>query len=219
MQKIIRTEQVRGAQRRGKPKAVGVKTSTKIIGLTGSIGMGKSTIAAQCQQRRGLVFANSDAMVHQLLSPAGKGFAPVAQAFPEALVDGRIDRQKLGKLVFGNAVELARLEKILHPLVRQENLRIVSQARYQRRTWVVLEIPLLYETGAEVICDSVMVVTAPAFLQRQRVLHRDGMTEEKLQRILQRQVPDAEKRCLADVVIHTGLGRAESFRQLQKILF
>lgn len=191
---------------------------TRVIGLTGSIGMGKSTVAKQCQQIRGCVFANSDTLVHQLLSPGGKAYAAVAAAFPEVITTpaGPIDRQLLGRLVFADAARLRQLEAILHPLVRQENLRIIRQARYQRRSLVVLEIPLLYETKAETLCDKVIVVTAPAFLQRQRVLRRAGMTEQKLADILALQVPDAKKRRLADAVTHTGLGKAFSWRQLQR---
>ncbi len=179
--------------------------------------MGKSTVAAQCRVR-GAMFADSDSLVHQLLLPRGAGFAPVSAAFPEALENGQINRRTLGQLVFANPEKLKRLEQILHPLVRRENMKLIQRARYQRRRLLVLEIPLLYETGAEAICDEVIVVTAPLFLQRQRVLRRGGMTEEKLRQILSRQLPDSQKRRRADAVIQTGCGKAHSFRQVRAFL-
>ncbi len=188
----------------------------KIIGLTGSIGMGKSTVAKQLI-RRGAILVDADAIVHHLLQPRAKGFASVAHAFPECVEKGIINRQRLGKIVFGNPQKLHCLENILHPLVRQEIRKIIRRAIMQRRQRVILEIPLLYEIGAEKLCDEVVVVTAPPFIQRQRVMSRPGMTDKKFHQILSFQMPDAQKRSLADTVIHTGLGRAHSFRQAQSV--
>jgi dephospho-CoA kinase len=194
---------------------------TKVIGLTGSIGMGKSTVAAQCRSCwRGVVSVDADRLVHQLLSPSGKAYPLVIKAFPEVVeaATGQINRQKLAQLVFASPPQLKKLEAILHPLVRQENQHRIRQACRERRPFIVLEIPLLYETGAETLCDAVIVASAPAFLQAQRVLKRTGMTPQKLQEILRRQLPDSQKRKRADAVIQTGLGKAHSFRQVRHAL-
>lgn len=190
---------------------------TFILGLTGSIGMGKSTVASQFKAL-GVPVVDADAIVHALLAPKGAAFAAVAQAFPEVVKKGIIDRQHLGKTVFADASQLKRLEAILHPLVRQRLKETIRQARYQRRLLLVLEIPLLFEIHAEVLCDAVVVVTAPAFIQRQRVLARPGMSETKFKQIVAQQVPDREKRHRADAVISTGLGKAASWRQVKTLL-
>lgn len=188
-----------------------------IVGLTGSIGMGKSTAAA-ILRRLGLPVHDADAAVHRLMAKGGGAVAPVAAAFPGVARGGAIDRKSLAAEVLGNPAALQRLEAILHPLVRQETRRFLAQQARQRRSLAVLDIPLLYETGAEDRCDVVIVVSAPAFIQRARVLQRPGMTEARFQAILDRQLPDAEKRRRADFVVQTGLNKAHALHQLAAIV-
>lgn len=185
-----------------------------ILGLTGSIAMGKSTAAKQLG-RLGLPLHDSDAVVHRLLAKGGAGVGAVARAFPGVEKNGAIDRQALGRQVFADPLALKRLEAILHPLVRRSTQRFLQRAQRQGRRAVVLDIPLLFETKGERLCDAVLVVSAPAFLQRQRALRRPGMTAEKLRGILARQVPDVEKRRRAFHVIPTGLGKGFSLRHLK----
>jgi dephospho-CoA kinase len=177
-----------------------------VLGLTGSIAMGKST-AAKVFRSLGVPVFDADAVVHRLLEPGGAAVGPVGEAFPECRNDGAIDRQQLGRLAFGDSAALARLEAILHPLVRNAERRFLARAAAARQPLVVLDIPLLFETEGERRVDAVAVVSAPAFLQRQRVLRRAGMTAERLAGIRTRQLPDAEKRRRADFVIATGLDR------------
>src|SRR6185437_2192040 len=188
-----------------------------VLGLTGSVGMGKSTAAAMLRQL-GVPVHDADAAVHRLLAPGGAAVAAVAAAFPGTAVGSGIDRALLGKQVFGDAAALRRLERILHPLVRKSEQRFLKQARARRAPLVALDIPLLFETGGEKRCDAVVVVSAPAFLQRARVLARPGMSEERLRAILAKQVPDAEKRRRADFVVTSGLGRAPTFRGLRRVV-
>jgi len=189
----------------------------QVLGLTGSIGMGKSTAAAMFR-RLGLPVHDADASVHALFRAGGSAVAPISRRFPEAIVNGAVDRERLGKTVFGNADALRDLEEIVHPLVRRERDRFLDLQRRARRRAAVLDIPLLFETGGQDICDYVFVVSAPAFLQRQRVLARPGMTAERLSSILKKQMPDREKRRRADYVLPTGLGRAVTIRAIKKIL-
>jgi len=188
----------------------------RILGLTGSIGMGKST-AAQALRRLGVRVHDADAEVHRLLAEDPETIAAVAAAFPEVLDAGRIDRAVLGRRVFGDPAALQRLEAILHPRVRAAETRFVQRARAARAPLVVLDIPLLYETGGERRCDRVVVVSAPGFVQAARVLHRPGMTPARLAAILVRQVPDASKRRRADFVVPTGLDRGTSWRALARV--
>jgi dephospho-CoA kinase len=189
-----------------------------ILGLTGSVGMGKSTAAAMLRRLRVPVH-DSDAVVHRLLAPGGAAVAAVGKAFREARApNGGIDRAALGRRVFADPAALGRLERILHPLVRQSQRRFLAQARARRLPLVVLDIPLLYETGGERGCDKVMVVSAPPYLQRARVMARPGMSEERFRAILRQQLPDSIKRRRADFVVPTGLGRAVTFRKLARIL-
>ncbi len=188
-----------------------------ILGLTGSIGMGKSTAAAMFRYL-GVPVHDADATNHLLMAPGGPAFDQVISAFPEVLRDGRIDRQMLGKIVFADARALKKLEAILHPLIRAAEIRFLRSQRMLGRKLVVLDIPLLYETGGEKRCDIVAVVSAPGFVQRQRVLARQGMTDEKFSAILSKQMPDMEKRKRADYVIPTGLGRAVTFQYIQGIV-
>ena len=188
-----------------------------VLGLTGSIGMGKSTAAAQLESL-GAKAISADAIVHQLLGKGGAAVEAVAAIFPETLEHGVIHRKKLGDIVFWDAEKLKRLEGILHPLVVAEENRFITEQREKGMDFCVLEIPLLYETGAEKRCQFVIVVSAPYFIQKRRVMKRPGMTREKWARILDKQMPDHEKRKRADFVVHTGLGRAYSFFQLKNIL-
>ncbi|TIT31950.1 MAG: dephospho-CoA kinase [Mesorhizobium sp.] len=174
-----------------------------VLGLTGSIGMGKSTTAKMFTEA-GVPVHDSDETVHRLY--AGKAAPLVEAAFPGTTADGSVDRAKLGARVLGDAAALKKLEAIIHPLVRADADAFLAKHRNAGESIAVLDIPLLFETGGRGRADKVVVVTAPAEVQRQRVLARPGMSEEKLASILAKQVPDAEKRRLADFVIDTGNG-------------
>ena len=188
-----------------------------ILGLTGSIAMGKSTAAAAFR-RLGVPVHDSDAEIHALLGPGGTAVAEVEAAFPGVVKNGAVDRPALGARVFGKPEALTRLERILHPLVATSRDTFLRKNTLRRRSVVVFDIPLLYEVGAENLCDAVVVVSAPKFLQRLRALRRPGMTSERLASILARQMPDDEKRQRADFVVPTGLGRAESLRHIRIIV-
>ena len=188
-----------------------------VLGLTGSIGMGKST-AAKMFRRLGVPVHDADAAVHRLLARGGRAVSAVDAAFPGTIVEGAVDRRLLGQRVFGNPDALRRLEKIIHPLVRQDSERFLRRQRLRRAPVVVLDIPLLFEGRSERRCDAVLVVTAPTFLQRLRVLSRPGMTVEKFAAILRQQTPDREKRRKADFVVDTGLGKRYTLRQLARIV-
>jgi len=189
-----------------------------ILGLTGSIGMGKST-AAKTFRRLGVPLFDADAVVHRLLAPGGAAVGPVETAFPGVRDEaGGIDRQRLGQFVFRDPPVLRRLEGILHPMVRQAERRFVARARARRVPLVVLDIPLLFETGGVERCDVVLVVSAPARLQRERVMRRSGMSESRFADILRAQIPDREKRRRADFVVATALGRSVAFRRLKAIV-
>lgn len=174
-----------------------------VLGLTGSIGMGKSTTAKMFAEA-GVPVHDSDETVHRLYS--GVAAPLVEAAFPGTTAGGVVDRAKLGARVLGDAAALKQLEAIIHPLVRADADAFLARHRNAGESIAVLDIPLLFETGGRGRVDKVVVVTAPAEIQRQRVLARPGMTEEKLAAILVKQVPDAEKRRLADFVIDTGQG-------------
>ena len=189
-----------------------------VLGLTGSIGMGKSTAAGMLRRMRVPLF-DADAEVHRLLAPGGPAVARVEAAFPGVRdAKGGIDRRRLGERVFGNPQALRRLEGILHPMVRVAEKRFVRRARANGEPLAVLDIPLLFETGGETRCDYVLVVSAPAWLQRQRVIRRPGMTADRFTAILRAQIPDREKRRRADFVVISGLGRGVTLRQLQSIV-
>lgn len=188
-----------------------------VLGLTGSLGMGKSTAAAMLR-RFGVPVHDADAEVHRLLGPGGAAVAAVARQFPSARAGDRIDRRILGRLVFDDVPALKRLESILHPPVRAAERRFLAACRRRRVPVAVLDIPLLFETNGEPRCDGVIVVSAPLWLQRQRVLRRPGVTAARLDAILARQMPDAEKRRRADWVVPTGLGKTVTLRCLRKIL-
>lgn len=188
-----------------------------IFGLTGSIAMGKSTAAAMLR-RLGVAVHDSDAAVHELLAKGGVAVPLIARAFPDVVRDGVVDRTALGARVFSDPAALKSLESLLHPLVSERALRFLSRASCARSALVVLDIPLLFETGAQSRCDATIVVSAPPLIQRQRALARPGMTVAKLAGILTRQMPDAEKRHLADFVVPTGLGLGVTLRALRAVV-
>ena len=184
-----------------------------VLGLTGSIGMGKTTAAAAFRQVGAPVF-DADAEVHRLLAKGGGAVAEVAAAFPGVVRGGAVDREALGRRVFGDAGALERLEGIVHPKVVAARGRFVRLAASRGERLVVLDVPLLFETGGEAECDFVCVASAPRFVQAGRVLGRPGMTPEKLAGVLARQMPDAEKRRRADFVVPTGNGKRHSLRRI-----
>jgi len=190
-----------------------------IIGLTGSIGMGKSTAAA-LYRKLGVPVHESDKAVAEFLEPGGKAFETVALAFPDAWdkKTHTINKKKLADLVFTDDMQRQKLESILHPLVRRAQDRFLFKQKRLGRFLAVLDIPLLFETGAQHRVDYVIVVTAQPVIQRQRVLRRPNMTAEKLDSILDVQMPDGLKCNLADYVVQTGLGRADVLRRLKQIL-
>jgi len=172
-----------------------------VLGLTGSIGMGKSTVATMFRRLRVPVF-DADSIVHIMQAPGGAALPAIESAFPGVVTGGVLDRAVLGTRVFGDDSALRTLEAIIHPLVGTARTRFLR--RHRRRPLVVLDVPLLFERGGADVCDAVAVVSAPADVQRTRVLARPGMTGDKLDAILARQMPDADKRARADVVIPTG---------------
>lgn len=187
-----------------------------ILGLTGSIGMGK-TVAAGDFRRLGIPVHDSDAAVHALMARGGACVDAVADVFPGVAKDAAIDRAELGRRVFGDPEALKRLEAILHPMVRRQSHKFLGMHARRRTPAVVLDVPLLFETGGETRCDAVAVVSAPYREQRRRVLSRPGMTEERFQGILKHQISDYLKRRAADFVIYTGLGRSRSLRDIRRI--
>ncbi len=188
---------------------------TFVLGLTGSIGMGKST-TAQLFVERGVPLHDADATVHRL--HRGRAAAPIEAAFPGTVVEGVVDRAKLGAAVLGQPEALKRLEGIIHPLVREEEEAFLARCRKEGAGLVVIDVPLLLETGRQGRCDAILVVTAPAEVQRERVLARPGMTAEKLVAILARQMPDAEKRRHAHFLVDTSRGLVAAGREVGSIL-
>ena len=188
-----------------------------ILGLTGSIGMGKSTTANMFRQLRVPVY-ESDNVVHRLLGPGGAAVPAVRAAFPNVIIDDAVDRAGLGKHVFGNPTALTTLEGIVHPLVRAAQAQFLRRAAARRERLVVLDIPLLFETGGDGRCDATLVVSAPRFVQEMRVLSRPEMTRAKLDGILDRQMADREKRVRADFVVPSGRGRALTLRRIKEIV-
>ncbi|WP_298725093.1 dephospho-CoA kinase [uncultured Ferrovibrio sp.] len=187
------------------------------VALTGSIGMGKSTVGKMLT-KMGVPLFDADATVHALYAKGGAAVEPLRAAFPDAVVDGAVDRAILSRLVLGKPDEIRRLESIVHPLVGEERLRFLAAAEARGEPFVVLDIPLLFEGRGRAGVDVVIVVSAPADQQRQRVLSRPGMTEEKFAAILKQQVPDAEKRRLADFVVDTGVSLAETEQQVRDLV-
>ena len=188
-----------------------------ILGLTGGIAMGKS-VAARLLRGLGVPVHDADAAVHRALARGGAAVASVGEHFPGSVRDGAVDRAALGARVFGDPAALARLERILHPLARESARRFLAASSRRRARAVVLDIPLLFETGAAARLDGVIVVSAPSWLQRARALRRPGMTPAKLAAILARQAPDALKRRRADAVVTSALGLARTRRDLARAL-
>jgi dephospho-CoA kinase len=186
-----------------------------VIGLTGSIGMGKSTTAALFADE-GVPVNDSDKVVHGLYR--SDAVAPIAKLFPDVVVDGVVDRVKLSENLAKNPAKFRDLEAIVHPLVRAREVSFLQKQRELGRSMVVLDIPLLFETGADARVDKVVVVSCEPDVQRQRVLSRPGMTEEKFALILSRQTPDAEKRSRADYVIDTSHGIDMAREQVKTIV-
>lgn len=185
-----------------------------VLGLTGSIGMGKST-TARLFADAGDAVHDADAAVHRLYR--GEAVEPVGAAFPGVVVDGAVDRQRLSAAVLNDPAAMARLEGIVHPLVRADEGRFLDEARAAGRRIAVLDVPLLLETGRERDVDCVVVVSAPEAVQRARVLARPGMTPERLDAILARQMPDAQKRRRAHFVIDTGESVEDAARQVAAV--
>ncbi len=186
------------------------------VGLTGSIAMGKSTTADMFRQLGHPVF-DADAVVHDLYQSGGAAVSVVEALFPDAIVDGAVDRNKLGAIVLSDKADLSRLEAAVHPLVRQEQQHFLEAAEDSGAPFVILDIPLLFETGQTGTVDAIVVVTAPADVQRRRALERPGMTQDKLEDILARQTPDAEKRAAADYLVDTSRGLQDAFEQVRRI--
>jgi dephospho-CoA kinase len=187
----------------------------KILGLTGSVGMGKST-TAQMFVSEGVPTFDADAAVHQLYK--GEAAPLIEREFPGTTKNGAVDREKLSSQVVGKPEALARLEKLVHPLVGEMRAKFMADAQKEGAKAVLLDIPLLFETGDPSKFHAVIVVSAPADVQRERVLARPGMTAEKFEAILKRQTPDSEKRARADFVINTGEGLESARKQVKQVL-
>jgi dephospho-CoA kinase len=199
-----------------------------VIGLTGSIGMGKST-AAGMLERIGIPVLDSDEVVHQSLKPGAKGTIKIGAAFPYSKYpeiygpknkSGKrgINRKALGKIVFADNAKRKKLESILHPLVQDAQREFIKRQEKLERQMVALDIPLLFETSAQKRVDYTIVVTAPAAIQKKRVLARPNMDEKKFRAILKNQMPDREKRKRADYVVRTGSGKAQTMKELKKVV-
>lgn len=186
-----------------------------ILGLTGSIGMGKSATAKMFADE-GVSVHDADAVVHKLYE--GEATPLIEAAFPGTTQDGTVDRSKLGQRVLGDKEAIERLEQIVHPLVTRARERFLAEAERSGATVAVLDVPLLFETGGERRCDAVVVVSAPADMQRARAFERPGMSEDKLAVILAKQMPDAEKRARADFVVDTSRGFDAARAQVREIL-
>lgn len=186
-----------------------------IIGLTGSVGMGKSTVAARIREQ-GIAVYDADAAVHALYE--GAAVAPIEAAFPGTTADGRVDRQRLSQVLLADATGFKRLEAIVHPLVSEAKRDFIKRAAAEGHAMIVVEVPLLFEVGSDQTCDVTIVVSAPAEIQRARVLARAGMTPQKLDQILSRQLPDAEKRRRADFVVDTGTTLETTLAEVDAII-
>jgi dephospho-CoA kinase len=188
-----------------------------IIGLTGSIGMGKSTTAEMFAEAGAMVW-DADAAVHRLYAVGGAGVAAIAAIAPDAIADGAVDRIALRSAIMADDTILKRVEGVIHPLVGQDRAAALQQAQTNGKRIAVLDIPLIFETGATGAFDAIVVASAPADIQRQRVLARPNMTEAAFEAILAKQVPDAEKRAKADFVVDTGAGLDLARAQVAKIM-
>jgi dephospho-CoA kinase len=188
-----------------------------VLGLTGSIGMGKTTTAEMFAEAGAAVF-DADAMVHALYARGGAAVGPVGDAFDDVVVGGAVDRAKLSEALKANPGAFKRLEAIVHPLVASHRVQVLAQAREKGFRAAVLEVPLLFETGGDHLVDAVVVVSAPEPVQIQRVLSRPGMDMDKFRLLASRQLPDADKRARADFVIDTGHGLEVARSQVDQVL-
>ncbi|MEC7595156.1 MAG: dephospho-CoA kinase [Pseudomonadota bacterium] len=188
-----------------------------LIGLTGSIGMGKTQTAALFEEE-GVPRYDADAAVHGLYEVGGAAVGPIGELFPEAVRDGAVDRAALGRIVLKDGAKLAALEKMVHPLAGATQVDFLNAQMAAGATHVLLDIPLLFETGGHEFVDCVVVVSAPPDIQRARVLERPGMTEEKFADILAKQVPDSDKRAAADFIVDSSVSVADAHRQVKEIL-
>ncbi|MEZ5892724.1 MAG: dephospho-CoA kinase [Parvularculaceae bacterium] len=186
------------------------------IGLTGSIGMGKSTVLAMFAEEGAMVW-NADDAVHRLYTKDAPGAVAVGERFPGAIIDGAVDRDVLSKLVLDDAAALADLEAIIHPLVSADRADFLDNAARDGADIAMLDIPLLFEKSYEKFFDAVVVVSAPAETQKARVMARPGMTEKKFRSILMKQTPDAEKRRRADYVVNTGLSLGATRQEVKAV--
>jgi dephospho-CoA kinase len=186
-----------------------------VVGLTGSIGMGKSTVAAMFAAE-GVPAFNADAVVHQLQGPGGRLVDAIEAAFPGSTTEAGVDRAKLGSMVFGDPDRLKQLEGIVHPVVAEARIAFID--KHKAAPMIVFDIPLLLEKGRPANIDVVVVVSAPAAIQRDRVLARPGMTPKKFEHILALQMPDADKRALADYVIDTGTTLAATRARVREVI-
>ena len=190
-----------------------------ILGLTGSIGMGKSTTAGFFREL-GIPVWDADAAVHRIYGPGGAGVAEIGRICPEAVVDGQVDRAVLREWISRDETALEQIEKVVHPLVARDRAAFIEKAAQEGRDIVVVDVPLLFETGGDRAVDATLVVTAPAEVQRERVMARPGMSEEHFQKILANQMRDADKRARADFVIETRTpewARAEVGRVVEQL--
>jgi dephospho-CoA kinase len=188
-----------------------------LVGLTGSIGMGK-TETAKMFLRLGIPVYDSDAAVHRLYEPSGAAVEEIAKAFPDSIREGRVDRAELNGYLAKDKAAFQKLEAIVHPLVARDQRAFLDRAAQDGAEMVVLDIPLLFETGGHERMDAVVVVSAPHPVQRERVLARPGMTQDRLDHILSRQMPDAEKRAKAHFVVETDKGLDHAFEQVKQIV-
>ncbi|HST76251.1 MAG TPA: dephospho-CoA kinase [Acetobacteraceae bacterium] len=193
----------------------------KVIGLTGGIGMGKSTAAAAFRRARIPVF-DADLAVHRMQGPGGRAVRAIAALFPDAVAGSgaarHVDRTRLREQVLGRPDQLRRLEQVLHPMVRQEEYEFIARSRRARAPAAVLDIPLLFETKAEELMDMVIVVSAPRAVQMHRVRQRRRMSDADIAAVIDRQMSDREKRRRADIVIRTGLSRYHTQRALRRLI-
>lgn len=189
----------------------------KILGLTGSIGMGKSATAALFKEA-GIAVFDSDKTVHDLMIKDGAAVEEIAAVFPQALKEVEIDRKTLGAVVFKDAEALKKLESILHPKVFKARQQFLKTQYEAEAKMALIDVPLLFETGTDTICDYIVVVTAPEDVQRERVLARENMTPEKLNSILAKQTPDEIKRQMADFLIFTDQGFEAARADVKKII-
>ena len=179
--------------------------------------MGKSTVGKMFEAE-GIPVYNVDAEIHKFYQVGGIAVEPLSKLFPSAIIDGRVDRPTLSKLVLGDEAAIKKLEQVVHPLVGLHRGAFLEKAEKDGQDMVILDVPLIFETGGEGNFDKIVVVSAPSELQKERVLARDDMSEQKFQSILARQTPDAEKRARADFVIDTGITPAETLKQVQALI-